>query len=380
MYPMLFLLCASCLIFSLQGIEPPLTETEEQLETVFLKVPDLSDANILSCRVGVRPFRKSGVRLEVEPLSEKLIIHNYGYGGSGLTLSWGGAKIALDLLDQEIAKDPTLATQKAVAVLGAGVIGLTTAYELLEKGYQVNIYADQFSPNLTSDVAAGIWSPPALSPEATKEQKRLYDKLLEISTQRFLACATEPEPEFAGAHFLTCYSFKAAMAHTTEAHLFQEYPAKKKAIKAYFDNGMTKIGEQKEELGLDSQAFMADLYAKVVAKGALLYQRFFSSKDELLALEEQILFNCTSFGSRELFDDQDFHPIRGHMVHFKKPEGFDYLLCQDHVPEANYWMTLYPWSDRLILGGLFEEGEEELQVDQQVIDTLLRNAHNFYSQ
>ncbi len=43
-------------------------------------------------RVGLRPFRKSGVRLERDRLrDDRTVIHNYGHGGSGFTLSWGCA-------------------------------------------------------------------------------------------------------------------------------------------------------------------------------------------------------------------------------------------------------------------------------------------------
>ena len=43
--------------------------------------------------VGLRPFRLGGVRLEYEYYKGKLhVIHNYGHGGSGVTLSWGCAK------------------------------------------------------------------------------------------------------------------------------------------------------------------------------------------------------------------------------------------------------------------------------------------------
>jgi D-amino-acid oxidase len=48
---------------------------------------------VLAERVGLRPFRKSGVRLEPEPLRDgRTVIHNYGHGGSGFTLSWGCAE------------------------------------------------------------------------------------------------------------------------------------------------------------------------------------------------------------------------------------------------------------------------------------------------
>ena len=48
--------------------------------------------NVLTVRVGLRPFRKSGVRLERAQLRDgRTCVHNYGHGGSGFTLSWGCA-------------------------------------------------------------------------------------------------------------------------------------------------------------------------------------------------------------------------------------------------------------------------------------------------
>jgi D-amino-acid oxidase len=49
--------------------------------------------NVLAERVGLRPFRKSGVRVERKRLRDgRPIIHNYGHGGAGFTLSWGCAR------------------------------------------------------------------------------------------------------------------------------------------------------------------------------------------------------------------------------------------------------------------------------------------------
>src|SRR2546423_7423703 len=49
-------------------------------------------------RVGLRPGRRTGVRVETEKLRDgRTVIHNYGHGGSGFTLSWGCAETALDL-------------------------------------------------------------------------------------------------------------------------------------------------------------------------------------------------------------------------------------------------------------------------------------------
>jgi D-amino-acid oxidase len=56
------------------------------------RVLKIDSPRMLNERVGLRPFRKSGVRLEREKLGDgRTVIHNYGHGGSGFTLSWGCA-------------------------------------------------------------------------------------------------------------------------------------------------------------------------------------------------------------------------------------------------------------------------------------------------
>ena len=62
------------------------------------RVLNIERPNVLAARVGLRPFRKSGVRLEREKLRDgRIVIHNYGHGGSGFTLSWGCAQEVFDL-------------------------------------------------------------------------------------------------------------------------------------------------------------------------------------------------------------------------------------------------------------------------------------------
>ena len=62
------------------------------------RVLNIEKPNILADRVGLRPFRKSGVRLEREKLRDgRIVVHNYGHGGSGFTLSWGCAREVLDM-------------------------------------------------------------------------------------------------------------------------------------------------------------------------------------------------------------------------------------------------------------------------------------------
>src|SRR5512132_979689 len=53
---------------------------------------------IIDVSVCTRPFRAQGPRIEAEQRFGKTIVHNYGHGGAGWSLSWGSAKLALELV------------------------------------------------------------------------------------------------------------------------------------------------------------------------------------------------------------------------------------------------------------------------------------------
>src|SRR5437773_2851091 len=72
--------------------------TTDQMVTECSRVLKIEKPNILAERVGLRPFRRSGVRLERDQFSDgRTVIHNYGHGGAGFTLSWGCARDVLNL-------------------------------------------------------------------------------------------------------------------------------------------------------------------------------------------------------------------------------------------------------------------------------------------
>src|SRR5436190_5744004 len=72
--------------------------TTDRIITECSRVLNIDKPNILAERVGLRPFRKSGVRLERGRLRDaRTVIHNYGHGGSGFTLSWGCAREVVNL-------------------------------------------------------------------------------------------------------------------------------------------------------------------------------------------------------------------------------------------------------------------------------------------
>ncbi|MFV4649235.1 FAD-dependent oxidoreductase, partial [Mycobacterium tuberculosis] len=69
--------------------------------------------------VCLRPFRAAGPRLDTEQVGDALVVHNYGHGGSGWSLSWGSGTIAVE---KAMASSP-----REIAVVGCGALGLTAA-------------------------------------------------------------------------------------------------------------------------------------------------------------------------------------------------------------------------------------------------------------
>lgn len=329
------------------------------IEDVYLKTPHISQQNVMGTNVGIRPYRKTGVRLEAEKIRDKLIIHNYGYGGAGMTLAFGGAHEVLEILEKQ--KN----SSKVVAVLGGGVVGLVTAYELLERGYEVHLYAEKWHPDLTSNVAVGIWTPLTFPKETIPlEKQKQHQNLLEIAEQRFVK-STGDHPEFAGVRWTPYYLLAAEGPQGEE-------------VLVHFDNGIAKRARRDERLTMDGKLFMEDLYSKVKGKGALLQQKHFENLDEVLGLKEPVIINCMSMGSREVFDDREFIPVRGQLVYFKPQEEIDFVLFQA-IPHSNYAFLLSSWHDRLVLGGIFEEGEEELKAYPETIDQMIQNAEKCLS-
>ncbi|MCR5880048.1 FAD-dependent oxidoreductase [Phenylobacterium sp. J367] len=122
----------------------------------FRPVPPLARINakperIFDITVCLRPFRAAGPRLDAETVGDKLVVHNYGHGGSGWSLSWGSAKVVVP---------KALSTgQKDIAVIGCGALGLTAAITAQRAGANVTIYAKDRMPEVRSARATGVWSP-----------------------------------------------------------------------------------------------------------------------------------------------------------------------------------------------------------------------------
>lgn len=82
------------------GTEIRANDREYLMKRLREEFPELTKARVIEERVGLRPWRPS-VRLELEKTSDgQVVIHNYGHGGAGYTLSWGCAEEVCGLIQQ----------------------------------------------------------------------------------------------------------------------------------------------------------------------------------------------------------------------------------------------------------------------------------------
>jgi glycine/D-amino acid oxidase-like deaminating enzyme len=116
-----------------------------------LTPPDLSWDRIIRTTIGLRPHRPTGFVLRAEKIDGKTVIHDYGHGGAGMSLSWGTGQMAAELaLDH---------SSRRAAVLGCGAVGLTCARQLQRRGFEVVIYAMAIPPDTTSNMSLAGFTP-----------------------------------------------------------------------------------------------------------------------------------------------------------------------------------------------------------------------------
>ena len=106
---------------------------------------------LFDIKVCLRPFRTKGPNLDVEQIADAMVVHNYGHGGSGWSLSWGSADMAVQ---KAMSSSP-----RQIAVVGSGIIGLTSAITAQRAGAQVTIYTRELLPRTRSVRANGSWTP-----------------------------------------------------------------------------------------------------------------------------------------------------------------------------------------------------------------------------
>jgi glycine/D-amino acid oxidase-like deaminating enzyme len=280
---------------------------------------------------GLRPHRAGSYRLETETASGKLVIHNYGHGGGGITMSWGCAAGVLALLQAQRA---TLKDTK-VAVLGAGVMGLTAAVLLAEAGYDVAVYAQHITPNTTSDKAGGQWAPTLVENDNATKFKALLKSAYSIHLTRGATYGVSERDNYTlQASPELVY---AQMAGAAAPEQLARLPF------SHVRHG----GYRYPTLLVEPPVLMKRLMADLKARGVTPIVRTFASASEIATLPGSAVVNCLGLGAREVWADKKLNGIKGVLAFLPPQPSLTYLYSG-----IGY---LFPRKDHLVVGGSIED-------------------------
>jgi D-amino-acid oxidase len=317
--------------------------------------------------VGLRPFRSEGFIVEAERLGHRLLVHNYGHGGAGVTLSWGTSSLAVDLARDFLQTRRSRTPNRRVAVLGCGVMGLSTA-RLLQRRFQdragtVTIYAKNLPPETTSNIAGALWYPTSsFDPQEVSAR---------FSEQFRLACqiSNRAFQELVGPDYGVRWCDTLELIRN-EASLERElvggaqlYPQTEihQDPKRYFG---FPYARQFSTMMIEPHVYLRALLRDFYIAGGKVVVREFRSRQEIARLSEPVIFNCTGLGSRQLFDDQKLIPVRGQLeVLLPQPE-VDYC----YISGLGY---MFPRRDGIILGGTFDRDDWSLQPNPEQTSAIL---------
>jgi glycine/D-amino acid oxidase-like deaminating enzyme len=319
---------------------------------------DVDASRVIRTVAGLRPYRRSGFVVRAEPLGDKRLVHNYGHGGGGITLSWGSSKLATELGLQ--------GHSGPVAVLGSGVMGLSTARLAQEAGFPVTIYTAALPPDTTSNIAGGQFHPYAVFREdaVTPGFKAQFTRALDYSWRRFQIMVGEDY----GVRWLPTYT----ESDGPDAKLLETFPPVNRMLRAaqhpFPLDGVLRYDTMYVEMGRYLRQMLRDVH---IAGGKVEVRRFATPAD-VAALPESLVFNCTGLGSRDLFGDTDLHPARGQ------------LAILEPQPEVRYAFTgspgyMFPRPDGIILGGTFELDQWDTTPVPAAIARILASHKRFFS-
>ena len=306
---------------------------------------------------GLRPYRRKGFVVRAEQLGEKRLVHNYGHGGAGITLSWGTSKLATELGLQ--------AHSGPVAVLGSGVVGLSTARLVQEAGFPVTIYAASLPPETTSNIAGGQFHPfAAYHPgEVTDAFMGQFARALDYSWRRYQIMVGEDY----GVRWLPTF----VETDSPEAKTIATFPPINRMLTAAENPFPWTSTLRYDTMYIETGRYLRQMIRDVQIAGGRIEVRKFATPADIAALPEALVFNCTGLGSRDLFGDQDMHPARGQ------------LAILEPQPEVQYAFTggpgyMFPRPDGIILGGTFEVDQWDTTPEPATIARIVANHKRFF--
>ena len=293
---------------------------------------------ITAITVCTRPFRAQGPRLDVEQIQGKTVVHNYGHGGSGWSLSWGSGQVAVE---------KAMATgEREVAVIGCGAIGLTTALLLQRAGASVTIYSKELPPDTRSSLATGVFTPDSricFEQYATPSFRQLWEGMARRSFatfQTFLGLPGTPV-EFIDNYFVTDTAEPARRSLPADdprprfAGLQSELLADLLPRAQHYDPGSHPFGARYlrggPQLIFNLAAYQRTLLSDFHEGGGRIRIDEFHTPTDFVRVREKTLVNATGYGARALLGDESLTPVRGQLARLMPQPDVHYGLIYRRV-------------------------------------------------
>jgi D-amino-acid oxidase len=300
--------------------------------------------------VGLRPFRPSGFVVAPQKFDDKLVVHNYGHGGGGVTLSWGTGELACREVD---ATD-----QENVAVLGCGAVGLATARLLQERGRSVTIYAKDLPPNTTSNIAGAQWFPVNVfqRSHASPDFLSKFVEASHLANRRYqLMVGTRYGIRWLPNYEMDTEPFSDGQLRSPDSPIRDLVPEDR--VLDMDENPFPfPYVRQFQTMMIEPNTYLPAMLQDFQIAGGRIEVRQIHDVAELQALPQRVTVNCTGLGAKDLFHDEELIPVKGQLT---------FLLPQ---PEIQYCtlppdLYMFPRSDGIALGGTHEPGVWSLEPD-----------------
>lgn len=287
---------------------------------VNLALVDASWDRVIRTTVGLRPHRDSGFVLKAEKLDAKTVIHNYGHGGAGMSLTWGTGYMAAELALQH--------DERRVAVIGCGAAGLTAARQLQRRGFDVTIYAMSVPPDTTSNMSLAGFTPTSGLVEddrRTPEWDAQFRRAAEIAYRQLQLLAG---PNY-GVSWIHNYSPTDQLRGPGEGGGGNDLlPSHLRTGQVILQPGEhpfpTRYAIQRSTMRIEPSIYLDALVRDFLLFGGHIVIRKFDSPADLMSLSESLIINCTGLGSHGLFGDHELVPLKGQLTHLVPQAEVDY--------------------------------------------------------
>lgn len=235
-----------------------------------------------------------------------------------------------------------MALPHKIAVVGQGLMGLTCASRLLEKGHSVTLFSKEPFENTTSMAAGAYWWPHQTYPE---ERVSVWAK---ETLDQFKIDREHPET---GIHFEEHFRFCLDPDDGAYArHLLDEW----EEIDGK-ERGIPSVEAYHLEVPvIDVPVFMPYLKEQVLAAGGLFVLKELKSPTDLFP-QYDLVINCTGVWARHFVNDESVYPVRGQAVRLS---AIDNLKASTRLYQKDDKFTLIlPREQDILLGGTAQEND-----------------------